>query len=180
MGTAVLATTLDNSTRTAKMWALLCTLVFLPVVASQLINKDIQCPKGQYIVKLSSTYNRKSKDRTWDGECGGSGASVNCHATEWMNEAKQDGFDMCHWESVVTGFRSRYNPKLKDREYQFTCCGVAPKSLTKCRTTSRLNGLRGKVNFKVNGKWAPQGGVTIYNNKKKDRQWRMYICLIGK
>uniref|UniRef100_A0A8C0HD98 Dermatopontin n=1 Tax=Chelonoidis abingdonii TaxID=106734 RepID=A0A8C0HD98_CHEAB len=98
---------------------------------------NFQCPHGQVIVAVRSTFSKKEgSDRLWNYACMPTPQTLGEPTECWWEEINRAGmqwYQTCSNNGLVAGFQSQYFPSVLDREWQFYCCRYSRRCPYSCR-----------------------------------------------
>ena len=158
------------------IFALLFTVVVCNDERQDYWHRDhrAQCENGQYIRSIISIYNSNHKDRLWNVICDdyitGVSATQNCSWVRWNNR-----FRLTHYafrcprrNGIMTGMASQYDVENGDRLYQFRCCNVPNRRLSRMCRINYANESGERMNVTMDDNQVLTGAFSSYENLEID------------
>ncbi|CAH2220408.1 dermatopontin [Pelobates cultripes] len=143
---------------------------------------NFQCPHGQVIVAIRSTFSKKEgSDRQWNYGCMPTphdlGEPTECWWEE-INRAGMEWYQTCSNNGLVAGFQSQYFDAVLDREWQFYCCRYSRRCSYSCWLTQDYPSHYGQDVDMVMYSYGYyiRGATTTFSGVDRDRQWKYIVC----
>ncbi|XP_059153704.1 dermatopontin-like [Physella acuta] len=138
---------------------------------------NFRCPSDQIINRLVSVHSSEKNDRRWRILCKSvSSGTRNCEMSEYANDFDEPLLYKCPSGKVLTGIKSDYDSRSKDRRYSFQCCKVRRSNPSDCKLSDWQNNFGEKLRYMVPDGWGIRGVYSFHKNKEEDRRWRFEAC----
>ena len=152
-----------TSIRRDSRWKVQTCIFFRP-------NIKIECPAGQGLYNIASTYSKGNSDRFWNYRCQAVEHAQQLGKLECYNsnDASGDFSLMCKHQHYLRMIESSSEESLEDRKWKIECCKVQTAIIKTCNSTSEyINGWRKQFLYEVSAGNFITGIESIYNKQKR-------------
>ncbi|XP_071351126.1 astacin-like metalloendopeptidase [Trachinotus anak] len=136
-----------------------------------------QCPMGQAVSGITSSYNAEKKDRLWGISCKAFKVTRACHWSNYVNEYWGPMDFKCANNEVIAGAYSKYSYILEDRIWKFYCCSAVGVTMGNCKDTPLVNYWQEYFNWPVASSNFLTGVKSSFHSQTRDRRWSFSYCL---
>ena len=145
---------------------------------------NFDCPKDQMLSSIFSIYNLFNVDRMWSFGCtpfpSGDQLGDCSWSVDYVNDWTEYSEYQCPLHAVLAGVHSTISMDHMDRRMKFKCCKFSKNILTRCQWSDELNGYKVSLNFSLPRDTLPAGMKSHFDEDKKDRIFKMFICSYSK
>ncbi|KAM7430749.1 hypothetical protein ABFA07_018578 [Porites harrisoni] len=138
------------------------------------------CPRSQSVRLWKSEHNNCAEDRIHYFECGygpGRYSERDCTWTShYVNDYDGPVMFKCGRNGFITGVKSHFNGRTRDRRFHFRCCRQPRYCIRYCKHTPFLNQWDAHVSYRVPSRYHLTGVYSYHGNYYEDRRWKFEIC----
>ena len=159
----------------------LLVLVVITVGADDNPESLFRCPDGTFIQTMSSDYDAKSADRSWQFTCSeviGNPSEQTCKDwSGWSNKGQGLQNFACNGKYAIRGVKSKYDKDNKDRRYAFECCTIKKHKTKNCNWPDEwVNEAWENIDFSIEAGKVISGMYSVYDSGHTDRLFMMNVC----